>query len=112
MTELNGQETKQCPRCGTTVLARRPICRNHHRHTGCGFRFPMSCEGCGREVTGRVFCPECIEPGVYHWSRVETDALQDSQKVEPTQPLRLAEKSEEIFPNDQLIGPTEHEFAC
>jgi len=56
-------EIKQCPQCGEHVLEHRPICRN------CGYRFQMSCEGCGREVVGRVFCAECIDSGVYHWAR-------------------------------------------
>jgi len=102
MNQSNGQETKQCPRCDTTVLERRPICRK------CGFRFPMSCEGCGREVVGRVFCPECIEPGVYHFQR--TESLESSPH--PMQSLQPTAEKADIFLDDPLIGPVEHEFTC
>jgi len=59
-------KTKKCPRCGEDVLERRPVCRK------CDYRFPMSCEGCGREVVGRVFCKECAESGYYHHNRAES----------------------------------------
>ena len=57
---------KTCPRCGENILERRAICRY------CDYRFPMSCDGCGREVVGRVFCSECVEPGYYHHNRAES----------------------------------------
>ena len=59
----NGEETKTCPKCGEKVLERRSKCPE------CHYCFPMSCEGCGREIAGRESCPECIEPGKYHWNR-------------------------------------------
>lgn len=76
---------KICPRCGEKVLERCSRCRD------CGYYFPMSCEGCGREVAGRIFCPECIEPGHYHHNRVES-----------LQSIRPGEKSVEKFVRNML----------
>ena len=78
-------KTKTCPRCGKDILERRPICRE------CGHRFPMSCEGCGREVVGRVFCQECAVPGQYHHNRAES-----------LSPIRPEEKKAEKFTRSML----------
>ena len=93
MSNQSGEETKQCPRCGKKVLNRRAKCQK------CGYRFPMSCEGCGRETVGRVFCPECAESGVYHFQR--------SQLL---QPIRPEEKSVRKFVSGLLNGPGNEEI--
>jgi len=60
-----GEETKTCPSCGEEVLEQRAQCSE------CHYCFTMVCEGCGRDVTGSVFCPECSEPGKYHFQRAD-----------------------------------------
>lgn len=71
------EETKTCPQCGEEVSERLAYCSNKKY---CHFAFPMSCQGCGREIRGRVFCRECIESGIYHFQRAES--LQSSQSDE------------------------------
>ena len=66
MNNLNGEKTKICPVCGEKVLERRAQCEK------CHYCFVMLCVGCGRDVVGNVFCPECSEPGVYHFQRNQT----------------------------------------
>jgi len=61
--DKNGEKTKTCPKCGGKVLKRRARCEN------CRHCFTMLCEGCGRDVVGHAFCPECIESGIYHFQR-------------------------------------------
>lgn len=95
MNQSIGEETKICPRCGEQVLERRPICRH------CGFRFLMSCQGCGREIVGRVFCPECIEPGIYSWQRIES-----------AQPLQSDKNCAEKLLLKILIGRKEGVITC
>lgn len=71
------EETKQCPRCGNKVPKHVTQCRKN----GCYYCFPMSCEDCGREVKGRVFCRECSESGIYNFQR--TEALPPSKSLRP-----------------------------
>lgn len=88
MSNLNNEETKICPRCGNEVLERRAQCAK------CHYCFPMSCEGCGREVMGRIFCRECSESGEYHFQRTESLRL-----------TRPEEKSAEKLVEQMLNDP-------
>lgn len=75
MDNSNGEETKQCPRCGNKVLKHLAQCAD------CHYSFMMLCAGCGRDVQGRAFCRECSESGVYHFQR--TNALPLAQPLQP-----------------------------
>lgn len=83
---------KVCPRCGEEVLNRTRICRK------CQYCFPMNCEGCGREIVGQVWCPECGNYGVYHFQRTESLPL-----------IQPEEKSVEKFVRNMLIGRKDEE---
>jgi hypothetical protein len=82
------EETKTCPQCGKKVPEQSAYCINKEF---CHYAFLMSCQGCGREVRGRVFCRECIEPGVYHFQRTESAEL-----------IRPGEESAKKFVNNAL----------
>lgn len=72
---------KTCPRCNEKVSDQKAQCPT------CHFPFPMSCEGCGRETKGRVFCRECSEQG-----------------FQKSQPLQSEQKNAEKFINNVLKG--------
>jgi len=92
------EEIKQCLRCGNEVLKQRPICKE------CGYRFHLNCEGCGRDVIGRVWCSECGDHGIYHFQRVESLAS--------IQSLRPEEEKVEKFVNKMLVARKDEDFGC
>lgn len=89
------KETKTCLQCGQLMPIRRNTC------TKCGYRFPTSCQGCGRETTGRAWCKECGDHGIYHFQRVESLRL-----------TRPEEKNVENFANSLLLGRKDEDFGC
>jgi hypothetical protein len=52
-------EDKTCPKCGSECREIDPRCKKE----GCGHKFVMLCEGCGRDVVGFTLCDECRLPG-------------------------------------------------